>query len=85
MSKFTTELGLTSEMASAAVGGRYDMVLIASRRARELRAGWKSTVANPNAVGPIGTALHEIELGIVGRDYLSKSQNLDRKERQPRD
>jgi DNA-directed RNA polymerase subunit omega len=85
MIEFTTELGLTSEMASEAAGGRYDMVLIASRRARELRAGWKSTVANPNEVGPIGTALHEIELGIVGREYLLKSQNLDRKERQARD
>jgi DNA-directed RNA polymerase subunit omega len=70
---------LTSELAVEAVGNRYDLVLIASRRTRELTHGWKPLVTCKN--GPMVTALREIEQGKVGREYLKKSLNLDRKER----
>jgi len=70
---------LTSQLAVEAVGNRYDLVLIASRRTRELTHGWKPLVTCKN--GPIVTALREIEQGKIGRDYLKKSLNLDRKER----
>jgi len=70
---------LTSQLAVEAVGNRYDLVLIASRRTRELTHGWKPLVTCKN--GPIVTALREIEQGKIGRDYLKKPLNLDRKER----
>jgi DNA-directed RNA polymerase subunit omega len=70
---------LTSELAVEAVGNRYDLVLIASRRTRELTHGWKPLVTSNN--GPLVTALREIEQGKVGREYLKKPLNLDRKER----
>ena len=72
---------ITSEEAVSAVGNRYDLVLIASRRARELSRGWlpKTTKGNNNVV----TALREIEEGKIGRDYLLKSQYLGRKELPP--
>lgn len=72
---------LTSEVAAEQIGGRYDLVLVASRRARELNRGWKSLMPTTN--GPVVTALREIEAGLIGRDYLYKPQNLDRKERPP--
>jgi len=63
-------LGLTSQEAVAAVGNRYDLVLIASQRARELYQGAKPKVETRH--GPILTTIKEIEQGHVGRDYLHK-------------
>ena len=61
---------LTSELAVLAVENRYDLVLIASRRTRELRNGHMPLV--PRRVTDLSTALAEIEAGLIGRDYLSK-------------
>jgi DNA-directed RNA polymerase subunit omega len=61
---------LTSEDAVAQVGNRFDLVLIASIRARELKRGHAPLVPTTN--GPIVTALREIEAGKVGRNYLNK-------------
>jgi DNA-directed RNA polymerase subunit omega len=69
---------LTSQKAAEAVGSIFDLVLIASRRTRELRAGWKPLVICDNDA-PV-TALREIEEGKIGRDYLLKSQFVGRKE-----
>jgi DNA-directed RNA polymerase subunit omega len=74
---------LTSEVAAAQVGGKYDLVLIAARRARELNRGWRPLVKSKNDVAV--TALREIEAGLIGRDYLLKPPNLDRRERPPED
>lgn len=60
----------SSELAAQTVGNRYDLVLIASARVRELRKGHRSTITEGN--GPVVTALREIEEGLVGRDYLNK-------------
>jgi len=56
--------------ASTMVGNKFDMVLIAAARARELKRGYAKQVNTNN--GPIVTALQEIEAGFVGRDYLKK-------------
>jgi len=69
---------LTSELAVAAVGNRYDLVLIASRRARELSNDWAPHVSGTN--GFLVTAIREIEEGHVGREYLRKPLNLARHE-----
>jgi DNA-directed RNA polymerase omega subunit len=74
---------LTSELAAAAVGSKYDLVLIASRRVRELKRGWLPRVQCDNDL-PV-TALREIEAGLIGREYLLKPRTLDRKERPPQD
>lgn len=74
---------LTSEVAAKQVGSKYDLVLIAARRARELNRGWKPLVKCNNGLAV--TALREIEAGLIGREYLSKPQNLDRRERPPQE
>ena len=74
---------LTSERAAAAVGNKYDLVLIAARRARELKRGWRPLVQCDNDV--LVTALREIEEGKIGRDYLLKPRTLDRREKPPED
>ena len=73
---------ITSEVAAAQVG-RYDLVLIGARRARELNRGWRPHVACDNDV--VVTALREIEAGKIGREYLLKPQNLDRREKPQHD
>jgi len=60
----------TSEEAVNQVGNRFDLILIASHRVRELRRGHRSKL-NTKA-GPVVTALQEIEAGMVGRDYLKR-------------
>lgn len=68
---------ITSEEATLAVGNKYDLVLIASRRVRELRNGYASEIPDPHR-NEIVTALREIEQGKVGRDYLLKNPNIER-------
>ena len=65
---------LTSERAAAAVGNKYDLVLIAARRARELKRGWRPLVQCDNDV--LVTALREIEQGFVDRSWLYKPQDI---------
>ena len=66
--------GLTSQAAALAIGSRYNLVLIASRRMRELMRGDAPQV--PTRFGPAVTALLEIEAGKVTRDYLYKRQDI---------
>ena len=66
---------VTSEAASKAVGSKYDLILIASRRVRELRNGYAPLV-DREGNSDISTALEEIEQGHVGRDYLLKNPNV---------
>ena len=68
---------ITSEEASRAVGSKYDLILIASRRVRELRNGYAPEIKDPHR-SEIVTALREIEQGKIGRDYLLKNPNIER-------
>ena len=60
----------TSEEAALMVGSRFDLVLIASQRVRELKRGHQPKILTK--AGPVVTALQEIEKGLVGRDYLKR-------------
>lgn len=68
---------ITSEAAVEQVGNRFDLILIAAMRARELKRGDMPRVASKN--GPNITALREIEEGKVGREYLAKLQKKSKK------
>lgn len=61
---------ITSQKAVEMVENRFDLVLIASQRTRELKRGAMPKVATKN--GAIVTALREIEQGYIGRDYLKR-------------
>ena len=73
---------ITSEVASIKIGNKYDMVLIAAARARELRRGDAPKFLTKNK--PIVTAIREIELGLVGREYLRKIKDDTNKKLQNR-
>jgi DNA-directed RNA polymerase subunit omega len=61
---------VTSQAAVEAVGNRYDLVLIATARARELKRGHQPLTDKRS--GNVVTALREIEDGKIGREYLAK-------------
>jgi DNA-directed RNA polymerase subunit omega len=61
----------TSEEAVNAVGNRFDLILIAAQRVRELRSGHRPKISVKG--GPVSVALQEIEQGAVGRDYLKRT------------
>ena len=69
--------GLTSEHAVEALGNRYDLVLVASQRARELRRGHAPKIVTK--YGAMVTAILEIEEGLVGNDYLHRIANTAKK------
>ena len=54
------------------IGNRFDLVLVASARVRELRRGARPMVDNANGSNHIVLALKEVEQGKVGREYLRK-------------
>jgi len=61
----------TSEDAAKKVGCIYDLVLIASARARELKKHNSAETARSYIV----QAITDVEEGRVGREYLKKHQN----------
>lgn len=65
-------MGTSAEEAKNMIGNRYEMVIVASLRVRELRRGAKTLLSPVPKNGFIVTALKEIEAGLVGRDYLKK-------------
>ena len=69
--------GICSEGAVNAVGNRYDLILIAARRTRELNAGWSSHIQSEHSNSI--TALLEIQEGKVDKSYLHKEQNFSEK------
>lgn len=60
----------TSEAAVNSVGNRYDLILIASARVRELNRGHRPKLETKH--GKTLTALKEIEEGLVDREYLKR-------------
>jgi len=58
------------EKCAENIGNRFDMVLVASMRARELHRGFNKRVNTPN--GNIVTALQEIQAGHIGKEYLKR-------------
>lgn len=65
---------ITSQAAVTMIGNRYETVLIAARRARELARGDAPRVTK--VTSPAVTALREIEQGFVDRSWLYKPQDI---------
>ena len=74
----TRTAGLTSVEAVEKLGNRYDLILVASTRVRELHRGHRAKIATKH--GAVITALQEIEQGLVGIDYLLRDGSYGRKQ-----
>lgn len=62
---------ISSEKAVSAIGNRYDMILIAAARMRELKRGDKPKVSAKFSDKSL-IALQEIEERKIGIEYLNK-------------
>lgn len=60
----------SSEAAVQKIGNRFDLVLVAAARVRELKRGHAAKVSNAGGVS--ATVLKEIDEGKIGIDYLKK-------------
>ncbi|GAA0817961.1 DNA-directed RNA polymerase subunit omega [Colwellia asteriadis] len=69
---------VTVEDAVEKVGNRFDLVLVASRRARQIATGGKDPLVEVENDKPTVIALREIEAGLITTDVMNTS---DRKER----
>ena len=68
---------ISAEEATKQIGNRFDLVLVASQRARELKNGSAQRVEGKDA-SPTITALREIEEGkYTKQDYLRKLHKKD--------
>ena len=67
---------VTVEDAVAKVGNRFDLVLLAARRARQIASG-SNPLVEEEKDKPTVIALREIEEGLITKEFLDKQ---DRKE-----
>jgi len=69
---------ISSEKAAEMIGNRFDLVLVASQRARELSNGSMPKTSDPGHSTTV-TALREIEEGkYTKEDYLAKLQRKEK-------
>ena len=70
--KLTRTTNDTERCVEQVGGNRFNLVLIAAHRVRELKHGSRPLVDNTNNSTPVVLALREIEEGHIGIEYLKK-------------
>jgi len=65
---------VTVEGAVEKVGNRFDLVLIASRRARQIATGGKDPLVEVENDKPTVLALREIEEGLITTEVMDNSE-----------
>ncbi|ALU43159.1 MULTISPECIES: DNA-directed RNA polymerase subunit omega [Pseudoalteromonas] len=70
---------VTVEDAVDKIGNRFDLILVAARRARQIAVGGKDPLVEAENDKPTVIALREIEKGMVTSDSLDM---IDREEQQ---
>ena len=73
---------VTVEDAVDAVGNRFDLILVAARRARQIAVGGKTPLVDPENDKPTVVALREIELGLVTAKTVEQSDLHDQREQE---
>jgi DNA-directed RNA polymerase subunit omega len=73
---------VTVEDAVDKVGNRFDLVLVASRRARQIATGGKEPLVEPENDKPTVLALREIEAGLITTDIMNDSDRHARVEQE---
>lgn len=71
---------VTVQDAVEKIGNRFDLVLIAARRARQLQTGGKDSLVPPENDKETVIALREIEEGLVNARVLDAQERLEQQE-----
>ena len=69
---------VTVEDAVNKVGNRFDLVLIASRRARQIATGGKEPLVDIENDKPTVLALREIEAGLITTEVMDSSDKHEK-------
>jgi len=69
---------VTVEDAVEKIGNRFDLVLVASRRARQIATGGKEPLVDVENDKPTVLALREIEAGLITDDVMDTSDRQER-------
>jgi len=68
---------VTVEDAVDKIGNRFDLVLVASRRARQIATGGKEPLVDVENDKPTVLALREIEAGLITNDVMDTSDKQE--------
>jgi DNA-directed RNA polymerase subunit omega len=68
---------VTVEDAVEQIGNRFDLVLVAAKRARQMATGGKEPMVDMGNDKPTVVALREIELGLVTAETLDAAEIAD--------
>ncbi|MCE7658708.1 DNA-directed RNA polymerase subunit omega [Vibrio fluvialis] len=68
---------VTVQDAVEKVGNRFDLVLIAARRARQMQTGGKDSLVPEENDKPTVIALREIEEGLITKDVLDARERQE--------
>ncbi|MGR6860353.1 DNA-directed RNA polymerase subunit omega [uncultured Aliivibrio sp.] len=71
---------VTVQDAVAKIGNRFDLVLVSSRRARQLQTGGKDALVPEENDKPTVIALREIEEGLITKDLLDARERQEQQE-----
>jgi len=69
---------VTVQQAVEQIGNRFDLVLIAARRARQLQAQNKDALVNTENDKETVIALREIEIGLIDQAILDSIDNQEK-------
>ncbi|MFV0478220.1 MAG: DNA-directed RNA polymerase subunit omega [Parahaliea sp.] len=71
---------VTVEDCLGNVSNRFELVMVASKRARQIATGGKDPLVNEESDKPTVVALREIAEGLISPDILSREDELDAEE-----
>ena len=73
---------VTVQDAVEKVGNRFDLVLIAARRARQMQTGGKDALVPEENHKPTVIALREIEEGLITKEVLDARERQEQQEQE---
>ncbi|HAS4320337.1 TPA: DNA-directed RNA polymerase subunit omega [Vibrio cholerae] len=73
---------VTVQDAVEKIGNRFDLVLVAARRARQMQSGGKDALVPEENDKPTVIALREIEEGLITEDVLDARERQEQQEQE---
>ncbi|MGL4735018.1 MAG: DNA-directed RNA polymerase subunit omega [Enterovibrio sp.] len=73
---------ITIQDAVEKVGNRFDLVLVAARRARQMQTGGKDALVPEENDKPTVIALREIEEGLINKEVLDARERQEQHEQE---
>ena len=76
---------VTVEDAVKQVGNRFDLVLVAARRARQLAVQGKDPLVDEENDKPTVIALREIEEGLISNQFMDAQERIEQQQQEARE